>query len=77
MSTQWKENPPGEAQLLLNEMFDDGAIENHETAASVQARAPLFKKFSDRVFAVHFNKTRAKLGYGGNLNKNGLKYVCA
>lgn len=75
MRQQWKANPPGEAQIRLNNMFDEGDIEDHETAAMVQARVPLFQKFSDRVFSVHFAKTRGLFGYFGNLNENNLNKI--
>ena len=72
---QWKENPPGDEQIALDAMFDNGDIEDHETAATIQARVPMFKPFSSRVFTVHFNKTRAKFGYCGNLNEKSFKKI--
>lgn len=76
---QWKVNPPGEEQITLEAMFEEGGIADYETAATVQARNELFKPFSDRVFASHFNKTRAKFGYGiaGNFKENRFeKFRC-
>ncbi|KAJ6648090.1 hypothetical protein Bhyg_03315 [Pseudolycoriella hygida] len=66
MVKQWKENPPGEEQLVLESMFQSGAIEEHESAASVQSRVPMFKIFSERVFASHYNKLKAKHGFAAN-----------
>lgn len=64
MTKQWKSNGP--EQELLQKMFDDGAIEEWETAAIVQGRQAIFKTFSERVFASHFRSTKLALGYGGN-----------
>lgn len=75
MVKQWKINPPGEEQLALESMFENDEIQDHETAPTVQAKLELFKPFSDRVFISHFNKTKAKFGYGlnGNLNEKRFK----
>lgn len=62
MTKQWKSNGP--EQELLERMFDDGCIEEWETPAQVQSRDPIFKPFSERVFANHFRSTKLKMVYG-------------
>ncbi len=72
MTKQWKSTGP--EQELLERMFDEGSIEDWETPAGVQARDPLFKPFSERVFNNHFRTTKAKLGYGGNATGNSFNF---
>ncbi|KAJ6647812.1 hypothetical protein Bhyg_03035 [Pseudolycoriella hygida] len=61
---QWKSDGP--EQQLLEKMFDDGSIQDWETPSSVQASHPMFKPFSERVFANHFRATKSKMGYDYN-----------
>ncbi|KAJ6633970.1 hypothetical protein Bhyg_02713 [Pseudolycoriella hygida] len=61
-SKVWKKKPPGPEQLLLDEMFENGSITAAATAESVRQSTEVFKQFSAKVFAVHFRKTRARLG---------------
>ncbi|KAJ6642719.1 Chitin biosynthesis protein CHS5 [Pseudolycoriella hygida] len=63
MVKQWKDSPPGVEQLTLESMFNDGEVEEHESAAQVQSRVPMFQMFSERVFVARFNKLRAKHGF--------------
>ncbi|KAJ6639426.1 hypothetical protein Bhyg_12170, partial [Pseudolycoriella hygida] len=62
MSKQWKVSPPGPEQLALEAMFENDAIEEFETPASVQKSNPLLQPFTERVFSTHFRKTKAKFG---------------
>lgn len=64
----WKERPPGPEQILLEEMFENGSITAAATAESVRQSSNLFKMFSPKVFAVHFRKTKAKLGEFGTFS---------
>lgn len=66
MPKQWKSNGP--EQELLERMFEDGSIEDWETPAHVQGTNPLFKPFTERVFANHFRDTKLKMGYGATDN---------
>lgn len=67
MVKQWKEYPPGPEQLALVDMFEKGEIKDYDTSDTAQAKNPLFKDFSERVFLTHFRKTKARLGGFGNL----------
>lgn len=61
----WKENPPGAAQKELERMFLNKTIAFNETPANVRMKNPHFQKFSNRIFALHFRKTKAKMGLMG------------
>lgn len=61
-SLNWRESPPGPAQKELNRLFVNGLIKDNETPNTVRQRYPLFMQYSARVFAVHFRKTKSKLG---------------
>lgn len=63
----WKENPPGAAQKELENMFLNKMIDENDTPASVRTKNPIFLKFSTRIFALHFRKTKAKLGLMGKI----------
>lgn len=58
----WKEKPPGAEQLLLEEMFETGSITDYATTETVRQSSELFKAFPPRIFAVHFRKTKGKMG---------------
>lgn len=62
----WKEKPPGVEQVELERMFMNNEINFNSSPDGVQKKVPLFQEFSDRVFAAHFRKTKAKLGLSGN-----------
>lgn len=66
MAKQWKATGPKQEQL--ERMFDEGSIEEWETPASVQPRYPIFKAFSERVFANNFRITKLKFGYNNSGN---------
>ncbi|KAJ6649125.1 hypothetical protein Bhyg_04358, partial [Pseudolycoriella hygida] len=61
MTKQWRWNGP--EQEVLEKMFDEDSIEDWETPATVQSRSPLFKPFSEKVFARHFRNTKLKKGF--------------
>lgn len=64
-SVVWKESPPGPAQIELERMFKNNLIGFLETPNEVRSKNPLFLKHSSRNFAIHFRKTKAKLGLYG------------
>lgn len=72
MVKQWKTDGP--EQDLLERMFEEGSIEDWETAVSVQARDPTFKVFSERVFSNHFRQTKTKMGYDVKNNSNSFHF---
>lgn len=63
---RWQENPPGPEQIELEDKFNQGLIEDWETPESIRDKSETFKTFSERVFATHFRKTKARLGGYGN-----------
>ena len=73
MPKQWKSNGP--EQELLEKMFEDDSIEDWETPATVQARYPIFKPFSERVFANHFRNTKLKRRYGDNVTGKSFNFL--
>lgn len=62
---QWKERPPDPEQLILEDMFENGMIDQYATAESVRNMRTEFKEFSSRVFASHYRKTKARFGVFG------------
>lgn len=59
----WKEIPPGTDQKELTRLFENGEITDIDTPNSIRLKyASYFMKYSPRVFAVHFRKTKAKCG---------------
>lgn len=73
MTKQWKSNGP--EQALLDKMFEDGTIEDWETPAVVQARDPIFKQFSERVFTNHFRGAKLAAGSSGNAMGNSFDFL--
>lgn len=61
----WKESPPGAEQKELNRMFQNKLINESDTPNDIRLKNSLFMEFSPRVFAVHFRKTKAKVGLCG------------
>lgn len=73
MTKQWKSTGP--EQDLLERMFNEGSIEDWETPVIVQAKDPIFKPFSERVFTNHFRTTKSKMGYSNSNSFDFLDYV--
>lgn len=59
----WKESPPGPEQLQLERMFTQNLIDADKTPNAVQKMNSMFMEYSPKVFAVHFRKTKSKLGF--------------
>lgn len=64
----WKERPPGAEQLLLEDMFENGSITDGATAEAVRQSSDVFKRFTSKVSAAHFRKTKAKMGEFGKFS---------
>lgn len=56
----WKATGP--EQMALDHLFESGRISEIDSPAIIRKMNPLFEQFSPKIFAVHFRKTKAKLG---------------
>lgn len=58
----WKATPPGEEQVKLNSLFQEGKITPSTLPAEAYKMSDIFMRFSLDKFRYHFNDTKRKLG---------------
>lgn len=58
----WKESPPGPEQKELERLFSNNQINVMDSPNDIRLKYPIFKDFSEKVFLVHFRKTKSKMG---------------